>query len=256
MPSETERQRRFMGAELARKRAGEKTETGMSEKQLSEFASKVKSHNWDGPGGAFMPQDVRVNIPHGESPQKTAGKVSQGIHEARLRASHAANVAASRAAAEKEVTYYGGGSMAGESGGGIGPADVYTKEAAKLPVRDAEAMARLQAEEAGGYKKSHNWDGVHGKHTGEAEDMGVFGPNESRVARQNAPFRDLHKSGHDLNHTFKNPAAAVAPDVKAAGTNHSYLHPHSHAGMREAARTAFTKADIIRPMQNMGTGKT
>ena len=104
--------------------------------------------------------------------------------------------------------------------------------------------------------KSHNWDGVHGKHTGEAEDMGVFGPNESRVARQNAPFRDLHKSGHDLNHTFKNPAAAVAPDVKAAGTNHSYLHPHSHSGMREAARTAFTKADIIRPMQNMGTGKT
>jgi len=29
-----------MGAELARKRAGEKTRTGMSEKQLSEFATK------------------------------------------------------------------------------------------------------------------------------------------------------------------------------------------------------------------------
>lgn len=28
-----------MGAELARKRAGKKTRTGMSEKQLSEFAS-------------------------------------------------------------------------------------------------------------------------------------------------------------------------------------------------------------------------
>ena len=108
----------------------------------------------------------------------------------------------------------------------------------------------------GAEKKSHNWDGVHGKHTGEAEDMGVFGPNESRVARQNAPFRDLHKSGHDLNHTFKNPAAAVAPDVKAAGTNHSYLHPHSHSGMREVPRKAFSKADIIRPMMNMGTGKT
>lgn len=40
MPSYTERQRRFMGAELARKRAGKSTETGMSEKQLREFASK------------------------------------------------------------------------------------------------------------------------------------------------------------------------------------------------------------------------
>jgi len=29
-----------MGADLARKRAGEKTKTGMSESQLSDFASK------------------------------------------------------------------------------------------------------------------------------------------------------------------------------------------------------------------------
>jgi hypothetical protein len=42
MPSKTDRQRRFMGAELARLRAGKKTETGMNEKQLSDFASKVK----------------------------------------------------------------------------------------------------------------------------------------------------------------------------------------------------------------------
>ena len=31
-----------MGAELARKRAGKQTETGMSEKQLKEFATKPK----------------------------------------------------------------------------------------------------------------------------------------------------------------------------------------------------------------------
>ena len=31
-----------MGAELARKRAGKKTQTGMSEKQLEEFAPKKK----------------------------------------------------------------------------------------------------------------------------------------------------------------------------------------------------------------------
>jgi len=31
-----------MGAELARKRAGEKTQTGMSEQQLEDFATKKK----------------------------------------------------------------------------------------------------------------------------------------------------------------------------------------------------------------------
>jgi len=40
MPAISEKQRRFMGAELARKRAGKKTRTGMSEGKLSEFASK------------------------------------------------------------------------------------------------------------------------------------------------------------------------------------------------------------------------
>lgn len=42
MPAVSERQRRFMGAELARKRAGEKTQTGMSEEQLRDFAKKKK----------------------------------------------------------------------------------------------------------------------------------------------------------------------------------------------------------------------
>ena len=40
MPAKTERQRKFMGAELGRKRAGKKTRTGMTEKQLREFAKK------------------------------------------------------------------------------------------------------------------------------------------------------------------------------------------------------------------------
>ena len=42
MPSKSEKQRKFMGADLARKRAGEKTHTGMSEKQLEDFAGKKK----------------------------------------------------------------------------------------------------------------------------------------------------------------------------------------------------------------------
>ena len=38
MPSVSKKQRAFMGAELARARAGEKTETGMSKSQLRDFA--------------------------------------------------------------------------------------------------------------------------------------------------------------------------------------------------------------------------
>ena len=40
MPAKSKAQQRFMGAELARKRAGQKTQTGMSEKQLEDFAKK------------------------------------------------------------------------------------------------------------------------------------------------------------------------------------------------------------------------
>lgn len=40
MPAKSEKQRRFMGAELQRKREGKKTQTDMSEKELEDFASK------------------------------------------------------------------------------------------------------------------------------------------------------------------------------------------------------------------------
>lgn len=40
MPAKSEKQRKFMGAELQRKREGKKTETGMSEKELEKYASK------------------------------------------------------------------------------------------------------------------------------------------------------------------------------------------------------------------------
>ena len=42
MPAKSAKQRRFMGAELARKRAGKKTRTGMSERKLKEYARKRK----------------------------------------------------------------------------------------------------------------------------------------------------------------------------------------------------------------------
>ncbi|MAH49837.1 DUF3008 domain-containing protein [Candidatus Pacearchaeota archaeon] len=40
MPAKSERQRKMMGADLARKRRGESTKTGMSERQLRDFAKK------------------------------------------------------------------------------------------------------------------------------------------------------------------------------------------------------------------------
>ena len=40
MPAKTEKQRKFMGAELQRKREGKKTRTGMSEDELEKMASK------------------------------------------------------------------------------------------------------------------------------------------------------------------------------------------------------------------------
>ena len=44
MPAKSKRQQRFMGAELARKREGKKTRTGMSEKQLEEFAHTTRKN--------------------------------------------------------------------------------------------------------------------------------------------------------------------------------------------------------------------
>lgn len=42
MPAKSEKQRKFMGAELARAKAGKKTKTGMSQSQLRDFAKKSK----------------------------------------------------------------------------------------------------------------------------------------------------------------------------------------------------------------------
>jgi hypothetical protein len=40
MPARTEKQRKFMGAELQRKREGKKTQTAMAGKELEKYASK------------------------------------------------------------------------------------------------------------------------------------------------------------------------------------------------------------------------
>jgi hypothetical protein len=43
MPAKSKAQQKFMGAELARKRAGKQTKTGMSASQLEDFASTKRS---------------------------------------------------------------------------------------------------------------------------------------------------------------------------------------------------------------------
>jgi len=43
MPSVSKRQQRFFGVELARERAGKRTRTGMTTKQLEEFAHTKRS---------------------------------------------------------------------------------------------------------------------------------------------------------------------------------------------------------------------
>jgi len=45
MPSTSEKQRRYMGMELAKQRATGHNDTGMSVKQLGEFAGSVKHHS-------------------------------------------------------------------------------------------------------------------------------------------------------------------------------------------------------------------
>lgn len=49
MPAKTDKQRRFMGAELRRRREGKKTQTGMSESQLEDFARKKMKKMGPGP---------------------------------------------------------------------------------------------------------------------------------------------------------------------------------------------------------------
>lgn len=57
MPPKTPRQQRFMGADLARSRAGKPTKTGMPASKLADFATKPKGgfpgkgRNGNGNGG-------------------------------------------------------------------------------------------------------------------------------------------------------------------------------------------------------------
>ncbi len=53
MPAKTEKQRKFMGAELQRKREGKKTRTDMTEKELEKYASKSDKKKNQAPSGGW-----------------------------------------------------------------------------------------------------------------------------------------------------------------------------------------------------------
>lgn len=55
MPAISERQRRFMAAELGRKRANKKTRTGMTEAQLREFVVKRRPRG----SGVFTTTEIK-----------------------------------------------------------------------------------------------------------------------------------------------------------------------------------------------------
>jgi hypothetical protein len=84
------------------------------------------------------------------------------------------------------------------------------------------------------------------------------GADETNRERTNSPFRQLHMSGHDLNHTYKVPAPSILG--KGKGANESYMHPHDMGkgtgGGTEAAPQALRVANAVKPMSQQGAGKS
>ncbi len=68
MPSVSARQQRFMGADLARARAGEKTKTGMSATQLADFARAPIKLARGGEVGRASDSGYRAPNSHDERP--------------------------------------------------------------------------------------------------------------------------------------------------------------------------------------------
>ena len=95
MPAKSEKQRRFMGAELSRKRAGKKTRTDMTESQLEDFASKQDSNlvdesktvsgklNSEGMWVPLTPKDTKPHAPGiGDMHQtQTPGQIARNKNE-------------------------------------------------------------------------------------------------------------------------------------------------------------------------------
>ena len=95
MPAKSEKQRRFMGAELSRKRAGKKTRTDMTEAQLEDFASKQDSDlvdeaktvsgklNSEGMWVPLTPKDTKPHAPGiGDMHQtQTPGQIARNKKE-------------------------------------------------------------------------------------------------------------------------------------------------------------------------------
>jgi hypothetical protein len=84
-------------------------------------------------------------------------------------------------------------------------------------------------------------------------ELPIGGKTSNREANShkhgNSPFRDLHKGGHDLNESYKKPAA------NESGENHSYMHPLNGGAAREnAPGFPVAQGAPISPLDQMGKG--
>ena len=77
MPATSEKQRRFMCADMGRAEKGERTKTGMSKEKLHDFCSKPKRHNTPGDGTGMdagrIPSHTGLTAEHGPAKGKRYG---------------------------------------------------------------------------------------------------------------------------------------------------------------------------------------
>lgn len=94
------------------------------------------------------------------------------------------------------------------------------------------------------------------RHTGAAENMSKGGADETSAARQNAPFRQLHETGHHLNHAYKVPAPSLLGLQKAVNT--SYMSPVDYGkGITPVVPPkVWGKTNAVKPISQQGPGKS
>jgi hypothetical protein len=88
------------------------------------------------------------------------------------------------------------------------------------------------------------------RHTGEAE------PIRTSAVRQNAPFRQLHETGHHLNHSYKVPAPSLFGEKTAENT--SYMSPVDHGkGITPVVPPkVWGRVNSVKSINQQGPGKT
>lgn len=102
MPAVSAKQRRFMGAELARRRAGKRTKTGMTESQLEEFATMERGKH---------KKEMKTHMgKRGKMPMKPMSKMPTGASQ-----SPSGDIGAKRQAESEKAGGFKAGSVVSAS---------------------------------------------------------------------------------------------------------------------------------------------